>query len=211
MFERLSREVRAAVVGAHETARERGAEEVIPMHLLSELARGDGPVPLLLRRHGIEAERIAGLGRLGEAEESPARHPLDDDDADALRSLGIDLGAIRRAVEASFGEGALDDPTRVGEGADTDDVITDEPVGRPGRLRFSWGGQPPRFGAAAKKSIELALREAIRDRSREVRGEHLARGILRADDDETRALLRALDVDVRTLRHDLEGRFRESA
>jgi ATP-dependent Clp protease ATP-binding subunit ClpA len=210
VFERLTPEVRAAVVGAHETARERGAEEGTPMHLLSELARGNGPVPLLLRRHGIEAERIAGLGRSAD-EGGPARHPLDDDDADALRSLGIDLGAIRRAVEASFGEGALDDPTRVGEGEDTDDVITDEPVGRHGRLRFSWGGRPPRFGAAAKKSIELALREAIRDRSREVREEHLARGILRADDDETPALLRALDVDVRSLRQDLEGRFRESA
>jgi Clp amino terminal domain, pathogenicity island component len=210
VFERLTREVRAAVVGAHETARECGAGEVTPTHLLSELARGDGLVPVLLRRHGIEAERIAGLGRLGEAEESPARHPLDDDDAEALRSLGIDLGAIRRAVEASFGEGALDDPTRVGEGAGTDGVITDDSVGRQGRLRISLGGRP-RFGAAAKKSIELALREAIRDRSREVREEHLARGILRDDDDDTRALLRALDVDVRTLRQDLEGRSRESA
>ncbi len=210
MFERLTREVRAAVVGAHETARERGDEEVTPTHLLTELARGHGPVPMLLRRHGVDAERIAALGRIGDADDGLARHPFDDDDAEALRSFGIDLGAIRRAVEASFGEGALDDPTRVGEGRDTDDVITDEPVGRRGRVRISLGGRP-RFAAAAKKSIELALREAIRDRSREVREEHLARGILRADDDGIRALLRTLEVDVRTLREDLEGRGRASA
>ena len=41
----------------------------------------------------------------------PRPAPLGEDDAAALRSLGIDLDAIRDAVERQFGEGALDGPT----------------------------------------------------------------------------------------------------
>ena len=88
--------------------------------------------------------------------------------------------------------------------------MTDEPTARGDRRRFSFGGNP-RFAATSKKSLELALREAIRARSKDVRDEHLALGILRADDDGIRTLLHALDVDVRALRDDLEGRGRRTA
>ncbi len=215
MFERLTREVRAAVIAAQEIAREEGDDEVTPTHLLMALTRGDGAVPALLADHGIAPETIAeARGRGRAATSAPDRRPLDDDDAEALRALGIDLGAIRRAVEASFGEGALDAPTHSQEGPDTDhpddDVVTDEPTARGDRRRFSFGGNP-RFAATSKKSLELALREAIRARSKDVRDEHLALGILRADDDGIRTLLHALDVDVRALRDDLEGRGRRTA
>jgi ATP-dependent Clp protease ATP-binding subunit ClpA len=214
VFERLTREVRAAVVAAQEIAREEGDDEVTPTHLLTALTRGDGRVPALLADHGIAPETIAEARGRGRAPTSaPDRRPLDDDDAEALRALGIDLRAIRRAVEASFGEGALDTPTHSQEDPDTDpadDVVTDEPADRGDRRRFSFGGNP-RFGSTSKKSLELALREAIRARSRDVRDEHLALGILRADDDGIRTLLHALDVDVRALRDDLEGRGRRTA
>ncbi|HET9020441.1 MAG TPA: Clp protease N-terminal domain-containing protein, partial [Ornithinibacter sp.] len=65
--------------------------------------------------------------------------------------------------------------------------------------------------STSKKSLELALREAIRARSKDVRDEHLALGILRADDDGIRTLLPTLDVDARALRDDLEGRGRRTA
>lgn len=214
MFERLTREVRAAVVAAQEIAREEGDDEVTPTHLLVALARGDGAVPALLADHGIAPETIAeARGRGRAATSAPDRRPLDDD-AEALRALGIDLGAIRRAVEASFGEGALDAPTHSPQDRDADhpddDVVTDEPTGRGDRRRFSFGGNP-RFASTSKKSLELALREAIRARSKDVRDEHLALGILRADDDGIRTLLHTLDVDVRALRDDLEGRGRRTA
>jgi len=54
------------------------------------------------------------------------------DDASALASIGIDLEAVRQAVEAAFGAGALE--------------------------RTRAGCVP--FTARAKKSLELALREA---------------------------------------------------
>jgi hypothetical protein len=239
VFERLTREVRAAVLAARDIACDEGDAEVSPMHLLAALAGGDGRVAALLEDHGIDLESIAEARGFGRSDApAPDRRPLDDDDAEALRALGIDLGAIRRAVEASFGEGALDgpaatdttggdhpDPTR-GDHPDPprgdhpstdtphdlrphDEVVTDEPLGR-GRRRFSFAGNP-RFAPTSKKSLELALREAIRDRSKDVREEHMALGILRADDNGIRTLLHALGVDVPALRHDLEGRRRRSA
>ena len=59
--------------------------------------------------------------------------------------------------------------------------------------------------------LELALREAIRGHSREIRSEHIALAVLRTDDDAVRLLLGTLGVDVRALRADLEGRGRQSA
>jgi ATP-dependent Clp protease ATP-binding subunit ClpA len=68
-----------------------------------------------------------------------------------------------------------------------------------------------RFGRGAKKVLELALREAVREHSREIRSEHIALAVLRTDDDAVRMLLGSLGVDVRTLRADLEGRGRRTA
>jgi len=58
-------------------------------------------------------------------------------DAEALRDIGIDLDSVRRRAEAVFGDGALNRGTK--------------------RAR---GGHIP-FGKDAKKTLELALREAI--------------------------------------------------
>ena len=147
---------------------------------------------------------------LGVAPSTPPA-PLGDDDAEALRSLGIDLDAIREAVERQFGEGALDA-----------DAGTDQPGGRrpptPGddedawaaRRRFGLGGRV-RFGRGAKKVLELSLREALRTGAREIRSEHIALGVLRADDEAVTMLLRTLGTDPRAVRADLENRGRRSA
>lgn len=229
MFERLTSEVRTAVVGAQEIARQGKDAQVTPTHLLMALTRGDGRVPAILKDHGIDGETIAeARADVRRGASAPDRRPLDDEDAEALRALGIDLGAIRRAVEASFGEGALDQPAPDADTPDPeiadaepqgthgagphrpDDVVSDEPVGSGRGRRFSFGGHP-NFASSSKKSLELALREAIRDRSREVRAEHLALGILRADDDGIRSLLDILGVDARELRGNLEVRGRRTA
>ncbi|MEA2179983.1 MAG: hypothetical protein QOG77_3280 [Solirubrobacteraceae bacterium] len=67
-------------------------------------------------------------------------------DADALATLGIDLEEVRRQAEEAFGEGAL------------------------GRAA---GGGRPRFGRAAKKALELTLREAIARGDRALGPQHI--------------------------------------
>ncbi|MGL4743287.1 MAG: Clp protease N-terminal domain-containing protein [Dermatophilaceae bacterium] len=62
-----------------------------------------------------------------------------------------------------------------------------------------------RFARGTRKSLELALREAIRLRSGRIGPEHLALGLLRADDDAVRLVFGSLAVDVAALRHDLES------
>lgn len=99
-------------------------------------------------------------------------------DADALAGIGIDLDAVRRQADAVFGPDALE---RAGRKA-------------AGHVRFA---------PDAKKSLELALREAIRLKHRRIDGGHLMLGVLRADCP-GRALLERAGVDAGELRTALE-------
>jgi ATP-dependent Clp protease ATP-binding subunit ClpA len=105
-------------------------------------------------------------------------------DADALASVGIDLDAVRERADAVFGEGALDRPT--------------------GRWR---GGHIP-FTADAKKTLELALREALRLHHSGIDNRDLLLGLLRnVGSPGERALREALTMagsDVKALRSALE-------
>jgi ATP-dependent Clp protease ATP-binding subunit ClpA len=95
------------------------------------------------------------------------------DDGTALRDLGIDLDSVRRRVEERFGPGALDTPP--------------PRRGRrwPRRRNRSPRCEPPNghiaFTPRAKKSLELALREAVAARSREIGLPHLVLGLMRED------------------------------
>lgn len=106
-------------------------------------------------------------------------------DAEALAALGIDLDAVRARADAVFGEGALDRPAH---------------ACRSGHLPFT---------ADAKKSLELALREAVRLRSKEIDGGMLLLGILRATgspaERDLRQALAAVDADPGTLRAAVEN------
>ena len=59
--------------------------------------------------------------------------------------------------------------------------------------------------------LELSLREAIRTGAREIRTEHIALGVLRADDEAVTMMLRTLGIDARDVRADLEDRGRRTA
>ena len=83
-------------------------------------------------------------------------------DADALAAIGIDLDEVRRRVEASFGPGAL------------------------GRRRAG----RPRFAPRAKKTLELALREAIALGDRQIGSEHVLLGLMRDPGEPVAAILR---------------------
>lgn len=205
MFERFTRDARAVVVSTQQVCRDTGADEVRPVHLLLALTQEGSGVRELLARHGVTTDAVAeGLGIA-----PPARPaPLGDDDAAALRSLGIDLDAIRNAVEQQFGEGALDEPS---PDADTGAVAAQEDRDdQSARGRFGLGGHI-RFGRGARKVLELALREAMRSGAREIRTEHIALGLLRVDDEALGLLVRSLGVDRQAVRADLEDHGRRTA
>ena len=109
MFERFTRDARAVVISTQDLCRGLGTDEVRPVHLLLALTEEASGVRDLLAAHGITTDAVAEC--LGVARPTPPA-PLGEDDAAALRSLGIDLDAIRDAVERQFGAGALDEPTK---------------------------------------------------------------------------------------------------
>ena len=201
MFERFTRDARTVVVTSIDLCATLDADEVRPVHLLLALTEEGNGARDLLAAHGVTADAVSAA--LGAPRPAPPV-PLGDDDAAALRSLGIDLDAVREAVDKQFGEGALDgasaaaaerdEPADLDEAADLD----------PGRRWFGLGGRV-RFGRGATKVLELSLREAIRAHSREVRSEHIALAVLRTDDEAVRMLLDTLGVDVAALRADLDG------
>jgi Clp amino terminal domain, pathogenicity island component len=208
VFERFTRDGRTVVVSTQELCRSLGADEVRPAHLLLALTEDDSSAREVLAAHGLTPDAVAeALGAPGPAPSAP----LGDDDAAALRSLGIDLDAIRAAVDKQFGEGALEGAgSTPGATGREDETDVDEDEADLARGRFGVGGHV-RFGRGAKKVLELSLREAIRQHSREIRSEHIALAVLRTDDEAVRMLLGTLGVDVQALRADLEGRGRRSA
>jgi len=182
MFERFSKEARAAVIAAQQAARDAGSRQIDTRHVLIALAERPGPA-----RDALGAvDDPAGLA-------ARIRTELQDDalDGGALSSLGIDLDEVRRRADETFGPGALD---QAGWRR------------RPGRFE---GGHMP-FARDAKKSLELALREAVRLGSKSIDGGKLLLGILRADCPGRRALETA-GVDVAALRAAVEHPDAESA
>jgi ATP-dependent Clp protease ATP-binding subunit ClpA len=85
-------------------------------------------------------------------------------DREALALLGIDLDEVRRRVEAAFGPGALD-------------------------RRRRCGGHIP-FTPISKKTLELALRQALRRGDTFIGTQHILLGLLQAEDEPSVALLR---------------------
>ena len=177
MFERFTKDARQAVMGAQAEARAMHDHHIGTEHVLLSLLTGDDPVARALREAGLDAgdlrTRIVRVNRSGG----------DVLDSDALRSIGIDLDAVREATEESFGEGALDVPA--------------------GRLHRYGRGHIP-FTPKAKKAVELSLRHAIRLKQKEIRSGHILLGILHDEDFLSARLAAEAGVDVRALRADVE-------
>lgn len=172
MFERFTDDARQVVVLASEVARERGDRTIEAVHMLAGLAAGAQPTVIAAC---LTRERIEQLW-----DEVPVGTSVADGlDADALAGIGIDVEAIRRATDRSFGRGPLD---RI----------------RRRQLRPSTGHLP--FSANAKRSLELALRHAVGARSRDLTPTHLLLGLLDVDDHDLLAVLEAADVTTDSLR-----------
>jgi len=165
---------------------------------------------------------------------APAAGPATTDDA-ALAALGIDAARIRAAIEASFGPGALDrliEPPRTrrrtlltrlgrrgpGRGRRTDprrhapDRVT--PRDELEALRRSdrhQGTSHLPFTPAAKKAVEMSLREALRLGDRRIDDEHLLLGAIGRADAGASVLLGRLGIDPAAVRRRIEDRHRRSA
>jgi hypothetical protein len=182
MFERFTGEARHVVVEAQEEARTRNSDEIRTEHMLAALysvpdtAAPDNMALTVLERFGVEkADVLQAIDRLG-AGTQPAL------DAEALSAIGIDLDEVRRQVEEAFGPGALD-RTRAALG------------GKAGRL---FGHIP--FEGAAKKALELALREAIHLRHDRIGTEHLLLGLIHTEGGAAHHILAARGVRLEAAR-----------
>lgn len=186
MFERFSAEARQTVVRAQAEARRMGHNYVGCEHLLLGLLdAGSGPGADALEAFGLRASAVR---RLVAEETGLGDDPLD---ADALASLGIDLDAVRRATEASFGPGALERGRRGGRGPS-----------RMGRIPFT-----PR----AKKTLELALRAAVRMRHGSITGGHVLLGIIDQRSNAALLILRKSGVPADALRREVTARLTAAA
>ena len=96
MFERFTREARAAVIGAQEVAQARGARQITSTHLLHALLSPDTALTLAIRRAGGDLEALSRTTEHG------------DLDQEALSAVGVDLEQVRATTEEVFGPGALD-------------------------------------------------------------------------------------------------------
>jgi hypothetical protein len=111
MADRFSGQVGRILDLAPEEAERFGHRYVGPEHLVLALLRdGSNPAARMLQARGAElAAARAALGRLADRGVVPGPRPSD---AELLGTLGIDLEAIRRDTEQSFGIQALQNATR---------------------------------------------------------------------------------------------------
>jgi ATP-dependent Clp protease ATP-binding subunit ClpA len=197
VFERFTASARTAVIGAQAEARNLRHGYIGTEHLLFGIADGPGVAAQLLSDFGIErtsirARIIAIVGQGGSG----------GLDADALRSIGIDLEEVRRHVEETFGPGAL-------EAARWE---RDRPRRRlwKRRSQCAGGGHIP-FTPRAKKVLELSLRESLQLKDNFIGTEHVLLGILREGQGVAAMILAEQGLDYEIARSRLkEGRGRNA-
>jgi ATP-dependent Clp protease ATP-binding subunit ClpA len=196
MFERFTERARQAVVLAQEEARSLGHNYIGTEHLLLGAAGVPSGVGLrVLARFGLDAEAVrndvtAIVGRGGR---------FDERDEDALRTIGIDLDSVRRAVEESFGPGALERPTvrrRRGRRG-----RCDEPWAT---TQMPWATAQIPFTPRAKKGLELALRWAETMRHNYIGTEHLLLGLATDEDVLAARILSSHGIRLAGLRRAIE-------
>jgi len=172
MFERFTGAARAVVVLAECEARDLGSDQVGTVHLLLGLLESEpGPTRQVLLDAGLTAGAVRE--ELQRCSAPPAA--FSDEDAAALTELGIDLALVLSRLADSLGR----------------DAVTGTRPPRRGRVGFS---------RTAKKSLQLALREAVWLSARSIGAEHLLLGLLRSDDQSLASLLTRFDVDPASLR-----------
>lgn len=159
MFEKFTKRARMAVVASQEEARDIGADRITAVHLL---------LGVLDTADGAFAAELGEVGLTSDAVRERAERVLTDQDAEDLKSIGIDVVGVADAVSQRLGFDIL----------------------RPVRKRLRTGNIP--FGPGAKKSLQLALREAVNRKDRTIDGAHVLLGVLRSDDPESLAAVESV-------------------
>ncbi|HXW44752.1 MAG TPA: Clp protease N-terminal domain-containing protein [Streptosporangiaceae bacterium] len=180
MLERFTSSARQAVVDAKYEAGRAGQEKVHSEHLLLALFSLPGEAAEAMTAAGLTADTLRARLPRGT---HPGPAALD---ADALASLGIDLDAVRRATDATFGRGALDR------------------VMPPGRRRLP-------FADDAKRSLAGAARYSIRLGQRSITTGHLLLGVIDQPRNGALSLLADAGIDTAALRSDLLRRMTPAA
>ncbi|GAA2794865.1 Clp protease N-terminal domain-containing protein [Kitasatospora sp. CM 4170] len=186
MFERFTEGARRAVVQAQEEAAGLGHEHIGTEHLLlAVLARPEDPAAAVLVEAGLDhaTARQAVRRLLGEG-----------GDAQALASIGVDLDAVRDAVESVFGAGALDAPVEEAEPR------------RRGWFRSDAKGRRAPFTARARKVVELSLRESLRLKSGHIGVGHLLLGVIREGEGLGAKVIADHGLDFAALRRAIEAK-----
>ena len=191
MFERFTDKARKVVSLALSKAKERGDDQIRPVHVLYGLAAADGVAARVLAALGVDATAVDR--ELGPADGPPPGAPgpggvAASSDAEALAAIGIDLDEIKRRIEDSFGPGAL------------------ERVPLTPRGPLNWTGRLP-LAEGSKLTLALALKEARALHHTYIGTEHVLLGLLRVAERQPHAdfaavTLRDLGLDparVRTL------------
>jgi ATP-dependent Clp protease ATP-binding subunit ClpA len=184
VFERFTLDARRVVERARNEAVTFGHNYVGTEHLLLGLFGEDTAATRAMGTAGVESEAVRDDVRaiIGEGLDRPVRP-----DPIALASVGIDLDEVRRAVEASFGRGALE-----GTGA----------WRRSRALPFT-----PR----AKKALQLSLREAVTLGHRYLGPEHVLLGLVREGQGVAAVILRRRTGSLALVRGAVLGQLRRPA
>lgn len=190
MFERFTVEAREVVTRARDEARGLRHRRVGTEHLLLALLdERAGIAYRVLHSAGITDDRVrADIRRLV----GSGSNLLSDEDAAALKTIGIDLDAVLSRIEETFGPVAP----------------VPEPPGSRRGLRGRGGGP---FGPRAKKVLELSLREAIRLRHNYIGSEHILLGILREGDGLAAKILTDAGVTIDGLRRQVVAALDKAA
>jgi ATP-dependent Clp protease ATP-binding subunit ClpA len=231
MFERFTPDARAVVVHAQQHARRLGHHYIGCEHLLLAVVGIDQPAGEVMRERGVTPDhveqqivRLVGLGTGADL--------FADLDRDALAAIGIDLDAVRARIEARFGVDALDRAARVSRSRRRRSRLNSSRALRP-RLRRRYrrwrcarravrqetqpqtaaavpSGHLP-FTPRAKKTLEIALREARAQRDAYIGVQHIALGLLAIEDGSVPPILRALGASPKILRAAIRDRYRQAS
>jgi ATP-dependent Clp protease ATP-binding subunit ClpA len=171
MFERFTRPARVVVIGARTEAERLGSPTVGTQHLLLGMVDpAAGAAGRVLAGAGVTRDTVlAGIERLGAMPETG----LGPGDAQALRSIGIDLDKVLGALRVSSGPGG-------GTAASDPDGGVVRPRRRGRRRpdeRRGWTGGPT-FAPRTKKVLEYAVHEAVRLGDKHIGTGHLLLGLL---------------------------------
>jgi ATP-dependent Clp protease ATP-binding subunit ClpA len=202
MFERFTADARTVVVTSQAEARRLGHNFIGTEHVLLGLLRVENSaIARALAGDGVDTDFVRAdiVRRVGPHPPGVSNAAIEQEDAEALKAIGIDLAEVRKAIEATFGEGALRLPR-------------DNAPKKRGLFarNYATGGHIP-FSSRNKKVLELSLREALRLEQKFIAPEHIMLGLLREGQGLAVQILAEKGVDLARLRSEMTAALRARA